>query len=125
MNLPRRNALTGRIEMTKGVMGILVGLLTSIGMLVSATAFVLNKDAKIEDAAPKAMLIDHMRADSTWQREHERHDSWQDSIIAEQQRNQKSESERGRALNCFIANNPVGFCDDVRALQRNILNGRK
>lgn len=102
-------------------MSIVVGVCTLVGMLLSATAFVLNKNAKIENAAPMPMLIEHMRSDTVWQQRHEVHDAWQDSIIIKQQAEQKAESERGRALNCYISNNPIGFCDDVRQLQRSIL----
>jgi hypothetical protein len=120
-----RTTETGTVEVTKGVVSIAVGVCTLIGMLLTSMAFIMNKNAKIENAAPKAMLLEHMRSDTLYHHENEAHHAWQDSLIMQQQRDQHTESERARALNCYIANNPIGFCDDVRQLQRNLLNGRK
>jgi hypothetical protein len=91
--------VTGKTLRFGLLMATIVGML--LGGIIAAVRFI----DRAGDSVPRQEFVEHVRADSTFHAGQNFHDTFQDSLIAQQGRD-------GHALTCYVWRNPLPFCRD-------------
>ncbi len=96
---PEGIVVTGKSLRFGIALSIFIGGL--FGGIIAAVRFI----DRAQDSVPMPVFVEHVRADSGFHAAQNIHDTFQDSLIAQQSRD-------SHGLTCYVWRNPLPFCRD-------------